>query len=148
MIEHKGDIWTFRQPDDHVVITTNNTIRRDGALVMGRGIALEACSKYPRLQFELGNRIRQFGLRVEHIRPHKLIIFPVKFHYRDSADINLILRSTLQLLTLAEEIEGRILMPRPGCGYGHLDWAEVGPMMNHYLTSDKFIVFSKDKSAR
>jgi hypothetical protein len=114
---------------------------------MGRGIAFEATQRYPTLQKEWGEKIQQ----TSHQQPSliispkwKLIAFPVKYHFRDQADINLILRSTLQLLDVTSGLKGgRILLPRPGCGNGRLDWAEVGPMLKHYLTNDRFIVFNK-----
>lgn len=40
------DLW---KPVENAVyiVTTNSTIRKDGALVMGRGAALEATQSYP-----------------------------------------------------------------------------------------------------
>jgi len=143
MLEHFGDLWTARQPDDWVVITTNATLRRDGCLVMGRGIALEASKKYPWLQETLGLLVKQHGARVEVIEQDRLIAFPVKNHFADKAEINIILKSTIQLLDAASRIEGRILMPRPGAGFGRLDWLEVRPMLMHYLTSNRFVVCHK-----
>ena len=35
----RGDLWTAFAPTNLFLITTNSTIRKDGALVMGRGIA-------------------------------------------------------------------------------------------------------------
>lgn len=113
---------------------------------MGRGIALEASQRYPKLQAIAGRLIRQNGSRVETLISEKLILFPVKGHYRDHADINLILKSTLQLLEIFNSHgweDSRILLPRVGCGWGHLDWAEVHPLLVHYLTEDRFIVFHK-----
>jgi hypothetical protein len=147
MQEQIGDIWAARKLGDWVVVTTNSTIRQDGALVMGRGIAFEAAKRYPLLQKRCGELVRQNGLRVEFIPDtfaHNLIIFPVKHHFKEEADINLILRSTIQLVAASDFIrEGRILMPRPGCGWGHLDWLEVRPLLLKYLNDDRFIIFHK-----
>ncbi len=110
---------------------------------MGRGIALEAMQRYPYLPQVLGDTIAKNGLRVELFFTDKLIAFPVKYHFKDKADINLILRSTIQLVDASQRIEGRILMGRPGCGWGHLDWVEVEPMLQHYLVDDRFVIFSK-----
>jgi len=143
MLEQSGDLWTARQPGDWVVITVNATLRKDGWLVMGRGLALEASKRYPSLQYELGGLIKQHGSRLEVLEYDKLISFPVKNHFKDKADINIILKSTLQLLDAAQRIEGRVLMPRVGSGYGRLDWLEVRPMLMHYLVDDRFIVFNK-----
>lgn len=146
MLEKRGDLWEARQPGDWVVITTNATLRRDGLLVMGRGIALEASQRYKYLQATLGSLIKENGQRVEvidNLDTSKIIAFPVKNHFKDKADINIILKSTLQLLDAAQRIEGRILMPRPGAGYGRLDWLEVRPMLMHYLVDNRFVVFNK-----
>lgn len=143
MLENYGDLWAARQPGDWVCITVNATLRSDGLLVMGRGIALEASKKYPWLQESLGLLIKQHGSRLEVLDQDRLIAFPVKNHFKDKADINIILKSTLQLLDATSRIEGRILMPRPGAGYGRLDWLEVRPMLMHYLTDDRFVVFHK-----
>ncbi len=45
MIEEFGDIWEI--PGDARVITTNGVVRKDGACVMGRGVALQAKMRYP-----------------------------------------------------------------------------------------------------
>lgn len=147
MIEITGDLWEYRQPEDWVGITTNLTLRRDGKLVMGRGIAFEASQRYPALQKEWGEKIRETSEKQPSIiltPKWKLIAFPVKYHFRDDADINLILRSTIQLLDILPMLSGgRILLPRPGCGNGRLDYAEVEPLLRKYLTSDRFIVFNQ-----
>ena len=39
MKEITGDLWTIKA--DARVIPTNGTVRRDGAAVMGRGVALQ-----------------------------------------------------------------------------------------------------------
>ncbi len=144
MMEARGDIWRVRQPEDFVCVTTNGTLRKDGKLVMVRGIAYEASQKYPWIQKALGELISTHGLKVEVFQPTKLIAFPVKYEFWQKADINLILKSTIQLVELEPKLpSGRILMGRPGCGFGHLDWLEVEPLLKHYLVSDRFIVFHK-----
>ena len=144
MIEVFGDLWEARQPGDWVCITINSFIRSDGRLVMGRGIALEALSRYPHIQATLGLLIEEHGSRLEVLDNDRLIAFPVKKHFKDKAELQIILRSTLQLLEAAPRLTGgRILMPRPGAGFGRLDWAEVRPMIAHYLKDDRFVVFHK-----
>lgn len=143
MLEKTGDLWKARQPGDWVCITINSFIRNDGCLVMGRGIALEATKLYPDIQKTLGLLIEAHGSRLEVLEDDKLIAFPVKKHFKDKADLQIILRSTIQLLDAAKRIQGRILMPRPGAGFGRLDWLEVKPMLAHYLSSDRFVVFHK-----
>lgn len=141
MIEKSGDIWESRQPGDWIVITTNGTLRRDGKLVMGRGIALEASQRYKYLQARLGYLIQRNGLQLELLEPDRLIAFPVKYEFYEKADLNLILKSTIQLVDAQPRLHGRVLLPRPGCGNGKLDWIQVEPILRHYLLDDRFIVF-------
>lgn len=144
MNEQRDDIWAVRNPGDWVVVTTNGTLRGDGGLVMGRGIAKEACSKYPSLQKVLGHAVKQNGLRLEVLETMRLVAFPVKVEFYQKADLDLILRSTIQLVeALPKLFGGRILMPRPGCGNGKLDWLQVEPIVKHYLTDDRITVFTK-----
>lgn len=143
MLEQKSDIWSARQRGDWVVIATCGVVTPDGKLVMGRGIAREASSEYPQLSTYLGWAVKSRGLQVEVIVEPNLIAFPTKNHFRHKSDINLILKSTIQLVDAVSNLTGRILLPRVGCGNGKLDWAEVEPMMRHYLTDDRFVVFSK-----
>lgn len=53
----RGDMWTAYEPADLFLITTNSTIRPDGALVMGRGIARQARDRFPGLAEVLGQHI-------------------------------------------------------------------------------------------
>lgn len=44
-----GNMWTAYAAADLFLISTNSTIRQDGALVMGRGIARQANDAYIKL---------------------------------------------------------------------------------------------------
>lgn len=126
MIEVIGDLWTF--PADFRVITTNGSVRRDGACVMGRGCAKEAAQRYSQLPYELGERIRRLGNRVHFFQDYSLFTFPVKHVWSDQASLELIAESTeafgRQLLASAHYV-----MPRPGCGNGQRTWDEVKPLL-------------------
>lgn len=130
MKQVKGDLW--QHPTDLHVITTNGSVRRDGFAVMGRGVALQACKRYPDLQRELGTLLSNYG-NVVHYLPHlRLLTFPVKHHWRDSARIPLIAKSVydlLQTLKTYNLLSSRISMPRPGCGNGQLSWKVVEPLL-------------------
>ena len=41
-----GDMWQALAHVDHFLVTTNSFLRRDGCLVMGRGMALQAVQRY------------------------------------------------------------------------------------------------------
>lgn len=145
-------MWEARQPQDYLCITTCGTLRKDDCLVMGRGIALEASKKYPWLQAALGEAVKRNGLQVEVFTKPRLIAFPVKYQFYEHADLSLIEHSTKQLLTKVERLQLfsnpannniRILLGRPGCGNGKLDWLQVQPIMRQYLVDNRFVIFSK-----
>ncbi|MCO5205659.1 MAG: hypothetical protein M9928_11545, partial [Anaerolineae bacterium] len=55
----QGDMWSAWDSADLFVITTNSTLRADGALVMGRGIARQARNRFPGIAAALGRAIAQ-----------------------------------------------------------------------------------------
>lgn len=132
MIERAADLWL--EPADFRVITTNGAIRRDGCAVMGRGCAREAAQRYPAFPKLLGDRLKATGNRVYFFAdqtlgaPCGVFTFPVKHHWNERADMDLIAASVesfkRQLLACA-----RYVMPRPGCGNGQLDWRRVRPLL-------------------
>ena len=52
MKEVKGDIW--KSDCDIIAITTNGVVKKNGELVMGRGIASQAKQRYPDIPKILG----------------------------------------------------------------------------------------------
>jgi len=138
MLEITGDLWTI--PADWRGITTNGDVKTNGACVMGRGCALEAKTRYIGLDRILGRLIQEHGNHV-FILGAGLISFPVKHHWRNPADINLIRQSAHELadITDAGKIGGLILLPHPGCGNGGLNWSDVRPVLNTIL-DDRFTV--------
>jgi hypothetical protein len=146
MIEVQQDLWTIDA--DWICITTNGTVKRDGAAVMGRGCALEAKQRFPGIDDLLGQYIQENGNIVQYIarfgNDQLLMAFPVKHHWRENADVKLIERSCSQLVQLYERsYKPRIALPRPGCGNGHLSWDIVKPICEYYFTTDDFIVVYK-----
>jgi hypothetical protein len=76
-----------------LLVTTNSYVRRDGALVMGRGAARTAALHWPRLPYELGKRIEHLGeyniglLSQTNGKRLSLGAFQVKFNFADAADL-------------------------------------------------------------
>lgn len=63
--------------------------------------------------------------------------------YMLEADIGLIRTSLKQLVSLTDEREWEaVVMPRPGCGYGGLDWKQIKLELELYL-DDRFTVVHK-----
>ena len=132
MREMTGDIWTFAEwPHVFLLITTNGTIKGDGAAVMGRGVALQAKDRYPRIEFSLGAAIVAKRNRVSSIGGN-LIAFPVKHNWWERADLELIKRSTEELKDIASvQLNAIFILPRPGCNNGKRDWeTEVKPIVS------------------
>ena len=140
MIEITGNIWDYHASGNWIVVTTNGITRTDGACVMGRGIALQAKQKYPRLAFELGEKLREQGNHVHVFPEYKIISFPVKYHWKEPADCSLIEQSARELfdVSLGMEPETMFYMVRPGCGNGQLKWGQVKPLLR--ILGDQFIV--------
>lgn len=140
MIEVVGDLWTY--PADFRVITTNGSVRKDGACVMGRGCAKEAARRYPELPDELGHQILLKGNRGFYFGKYSLFTFPVKHAWHEQADINLIEQSTAWFARNLLE-SATYVMPRPGCGNGHLSWKHVRPILVHLPDNVHVIDFAK-----
>jgi hypothetical protein len=144
MKEVKGNLWDY--PADVRVITTNGFVKKNGECVMGRGCAAEAKQRHPRLPKILGDLIQRRGNNVHYLL-YALYSFPVKHHWFQKADIALIEQSAKQLVTLITEDwdsgdkEPIIVLPRPGCGNGQLNWEDVKPILEPIL-DDRFHVIT------
>jgi len=139
MIEVVGDLWD--QPGWRVV-TTSGSVRKDGAAVMGRGVALEARKLFPRLPFQLGIKIRREGNRVFPFPEYRLVTFPVKRYWYEKADLHLIRQSCVELKVLSRLLSPQmnVYMVRPGCGNGGLSWGVVKPVLEEVFQGLDFIV--------
>lgn len=132
-----GNLWNL--PATHRVITTNGIIRNNGAAVMGKGIALQARTRYPGIDSELGRLVSRYGNHV-FILSHGLVSFPTKHHWKDPLDPRLIRRSASELgETFCNNPEATVLLPPPGCGNGGLTWDVVKPILSPIL-DDRFTV--------
>jgi hypothetical protein len=151
MLEALGDMW--RLPGDGRCVTTNGIVRPNGRAVMGKGSALSAKQNYRNIDLTLGKMLVAEGNHVHRLSAEPLILsFPVKNHWRDKADMELIMRSCDELMAMvdtlsaAREKDGkdplkRILLPRPGCGAGSLLWTDVQPHIAPLL-DDRIVVVS------
>jgi len=138
MIE--GNAWEYHGKSGcKLCITTNGSIDSMGAIVTGAGIAQQATDKYPRFPFTLGKFVRESGLHVYYVSDN-LISFPVKYKWHDKADLRLIIYSLRELLVLSNIYPAwqQIILPRPGCGNGQLQWPEVEWQILEAFKSDIF----------
>lgn len=151
MKQAHGDLW--RLSGDARCITVNGAVRKDGTAIMGRGTAAQAAEKWPHLPERLGELIAERGNHVADLwKPYDgplIVSFPVKHHWRQPADLALIERSCGELMDLADRLSLRaILLPRPGCGNGQLDWAQVGPAIAPLLDDRVTIVYANVEHGR
>jgi len=149
-----GDMWETYEDADLFLITTNSTLRKDGALVIGQGIAWQAKERFPGLDLALGRQIQttcgspsvslracaersevtglgEYGLLISPRWPAaKLGAFQVKRHYSQPASLELIQRSTATLCVwCAEHPDAGVHLNFPGVGYGRLRREEVLPII-------------------
>lgn len=153
MLEIKGNIFDIEDADA-ICVTTNGVLNRAGELVMGQGtptashIAAQFAKRYPRLPFQLGKLVERYGNNVhvpslawtDHNPPH-VVSFPTKHDWKKPSDLKLIEQSARQLVAVADHLGwGKIVLTRPGCGRGGLDWtSEVKPIVE-LLLDDRFYV--------
>lgn len=133
-----GNMWTAYTTADLFLVSTNSTIRQDGALVMGRGIARQAKERFPGLDAALGRQVQAlcgnqgiYGLLVSPRWPAaKLGAFQVKRHYSQPARLELIRRSTAALCTwCADHPDTSVHLNYPGIGNGRLHREAVLPII-------------------
>lgn len=141
MIEVAGNLWTY--PADVRVITTNGTVKKTGEAVMGRGCALEAKLRYVILPLMLGQAISGLGNEAFWFPcgDCPIVTFPVKHEWYQKADITLIERSARKIARMNALAGQRVVMPRPGCGNGGLEWKDVKPVIAPIL-DDRFHVIT------
>jgi hypothetical protein len=144
MIEVVGNLWDY--PADVRVITTNGSVRKDGCAVMGRGCAFEAASMDKTFPALLGHHIKMNGNvlgMIGVIKGTPVLSFPVKHLWMQKADPTLIKRSAEELRLWADmlDIPTTVVMPRPGCGNGQLNWTDVRPIIEPIL-DDRFHVIT------
>jgi hypothetical protein len=142
----RGNIWDKGRGVDALVITTNGYVKKNGAAVMGRGIARQALQRFPGIDQWLGWHIEQFGNKVFVLNNDlwapghgHLVSFPVKHNWWESASLDLIEDSAHQLAKLRVDFGWKqVFMPRPGCGNGNLEWEEVRevlrPILDNHFT--------------
>jgi len=136
MTEHHADLWLTGRDADAVCITTNGSLvdgRRRG--VMGRGCAKQAADRYAadhqiNLPYVLGRHLKKYGNHTGVLLPpppYTLVMIPVKHEWSEPADVELIRRSLAELVVLTDTLGwDRVVLPRPGCGSGGLDWDADG----------------------
>lgn len=148
MIELIGDFWeiTERENPDAICCTTNQILNKNNCLVMGKGIAKQFSDKYSFLpvvwgeQFKKGSHLN--GFMVYNYKPF-LIAFPTKTDWKLKSNLNLIKVSCFNLKNISLIMGWKcVLLPRPGCSNGGLNWNEVKPVVEEILNKDIFKIIT------
>lgn len=129
-----GNMWDQWQESSLFLITTNSTVKKNGRLVMGRGIAQQARDKFPGLDLALGKQIEysKYGLLISLDWPRKKLgCFQVKYNWYDKADLDLIKHSTEMLLGFIKTSKPKLVsLNFPGIGYGGFSRDLVLPIIS------------------
>ncbi len=149
-----GNIWDY-EVDHYIVIPTNIGWKAaDKSNIMGRGVALQAAKKYPKLPLWYGLEC-SFAKAMTPVMLYPdapLIMFPVKplnekepwLSWRSNADLGLIERSAVQLKAF-DKLDRPIALPMVGCGNGKLTPQDVRPILDKYLSDEKFLLVTIDE---
>lgn len=139
MKEDSGNLWTYDA--EFRVITTNGDVTKNG-LVMGAGVALQAKRRFPDLPKRLGWLVTESGNQPYYFEREGIITLPTKHHWRNPSTIELIVSSIWKLVTLVDDLEiTSVVMTRPGCGNGQLQWPDVRLVIEPLL-DNRFTVLS------
>ncbi len=144
MNEQTGDMFqNYLEPDVLYVITTNGYVKNDQTAVMGAGVAKTATELQKNVRRILGDYILAWGNRC-YLLPGNMVSLPVKHHWKEKADEDLIARSLAQLRGMWIDLgRPRLYLPRPGCGNGGLSWYHVRPLVESYFgNEDRVSVWS------
>lgn len=143
----KEELWKEQAHPGLYIVTTNQTLKNDGSLVMGRGAALQAKERIPGIALEAGRVILEwqskhgqdipYGFKI--VRPPRPFeglfgfgILQVKWQYFEGATTQLIACSMGMLINYClSNPEVNVRMNRPGTGYGRLTVKEVAPLLKN-----------------
>ncbi len=144
MIEVCGFFWKESHKYDVLCVTTNGCRNKRGCLIMGKGIALEFKLRYPGIDLILGQKLKWNGNipTLLEIGGTHVLTFPTKTHWSGTAKLDLIEQSAERIVHIINKEflpTVKVLMPRPGCGLGRLNWEDVGPILENYF-DDRFTI--------
>ena len=129
----RGNIWLMLANTNLLLFTSNSTLKENGELVMGAGIAKEVKERLPMFPLMIGNRIKAidkvdkwYGVLTS--KNYRIGAFQTKTDWKFPSTLELIEYSTEMLIQIASNYE-RIDMPVPGCQNGGLQYKDVEPII-------------------
>lgn len=149
MREITGNIFDYAGPGNVIVIPTNGNVTAYGKAVMGKGVALQAKQRWPKLPTDLGKILKREGNRIAHFGYQsengfeRVVTFPTKENWPEDSTLALIEKNTVALANYCAGIGNDLsfYLPRLGCGEGGLQWEAVKPVLAKLL-DDRFVVVS------
>jgi len=129
---YKGDIWDLSK--SYIIVIPTNLLG-----VMGRGLTKQAADKYIDLELWYRQALRYWDghelLLYNCIESHrKLAMFPVKYDWRQTANLDLIRRSAIMLKQyILQNKYVSVALPQVGCGFGELEWEDVKIRLQRHL---------------
>lgn len=152
----KGNMLDVIEQSHMFVITTNGVLRKDGSLVMGKGIAKQISDKYPTIPHLAGEAISAGGFKKTYHANWKhsdfahryhflqlpgtsICLFQVKTAWWDNAKLFLIHQSALEMKAAIDKFinlnkcEPVVHMNFPGIGNGGLSKEVVLPHLESVL---------------
>jgi len=158
MIEVHENLFDITPTTDALVCTINRTLKRDGTLVMGKGVAKQFAAYWPHLPRAWGSRVNHAKIVADILPSIRLaaegvkqidtldrkpligIGLPTKVDWRNLSIPKLIVESCEITVGLVEVFGLKeIRMPPLGCGNGGLRWADVKPLLTDIL-DDRFVI--------
>jgi len=124
-------------PANLYLFTGNSYIKKNGALVMGRGAARQVRDLYPGIDKEFGQEILEsrdagramYGVIVRCGPNENIGVFQVKYGFQEKAKLDLIRFSVQVLGEFASRFDRGIHMNYPGIGNGGLMQTDVAPLL-------------------
>ncbi len=143
MREIHGDLWAF-YGRAVIAVTTHGHVTARGECPMPRGCARQARERFPALPRLLGALVSARGNHVFEV-VEGIVNFPVEHHWLENPDLRLIERSAAELVALADARGWlEVIVPRPGCGGGGLEWAVVRSILERHF-DDRFRVIAPEE---
>jgi O-acetyl-ADP-ribose deacetylase (regulator of RNase III) len=118
-----------------------NTVNTVG--VMGKGIALAFKNSFPQNFKAYSKAVEEGTFKIgtvqvvpsEQILPKYIINFPTKIHWRQPSKLSYIEEGLKALIDAIEKYQIKsIAIPPVGCGNGNLNWKDVKPLIEKYLS--------------
>ena len=146
MHEIIGDIWKEHADGAVVAITTSSMLTKNGKAIMLRGCARQARDRFPDLPHILGEQLLNHGRHVFDLG-RRIVSFPVEVDPYRNPELEIIEESCRELVELTDYKSWRkVIVPRPGCGGGGLEWPVVRPVLQRYF-DERFYVITKQETA-